>query len=237
MSWCRLGVLILAFVCIGSLLLGACATPESSRHAVAAKPPRAEDAQPDNRPRHRLQVRELVIPQADFNRYPGLVEARVGEGLSQLLVNALAETNRFDLSVAPDELAQHLSRTWASGPTGLKMHAAPSEAHTSKGFQLSVKLFDINACQPVYRRASAGQQASCRSSVGAQVRIEAPSGQFMPGATHPLSPQGRYIHPDHLPILGTADVTFRQSAVGLAAAKAIQYALLQALERLDRQGW
>ncbi len=116
------------------------------------------------------------------------------------------------------------------------MHITPREAQPPKTLQLSVKIFDIVTCQPVYRLASAQQQASCRSSVGTQVRIEAPSGQFVPGAAHPLAPQGRYVHPDHLTLFGTPDVAFSDSAVGMAAAKAIQYALLQALERLDRQG-
>ncbi len=244
MSWRILSVSTRALACIISLILSSCTSLEPSRHAISPQPTRPEALQPaglpaqaENLRRHRLQVRELMIPQADVDRYPDLQDSRVGDGLSRLLVNVLTEMQRFDLTVPPDELSQHLRQTWASGPMGLKMHTTPGEATQSKAFQLSVKIFDISTCQPIYQRASAGLNASCRSSVGAQVQIEAPSGQFVPGATHPLAPQGRYVHSDHLTLLGTSDVAFSQSAVGMATAKAIQYALLQALERLDRQGW
>ncbi len=233
MPWRRLSLLVLAFVCIGSLFINGCATPGSSRSTETPSP-----GPPDQPGKIRpLRIQELVVPQADLNQYPTLADARVGAGLSQLLVDALTATGRFDLMAPPGELALHLSQTWGPTPEGLSMQATLDTAREPSAFRLSAKLFDIVACQPLRRLASAQPQASCRSSIGVQLRIEAPSGQFVPGATHPLAPQGRYIHPEHLSLFGASDVAFSQSAVGAATAKAIQYALFQAIERLDRQGW
>ncbi len=161
----------------------------------------------------------------------------MGEGLSQLLVRLLTETHRFDLMAPPRELAQNLSRTWGPSPEGLSMRTARKHAQQPIGFGLSMKLFDMTTCQPISYLAASSSQASCRSSIGVQVRIEAPSGQFVPGATHPLAPQARYIHAEDLSLFGTSEITFDQSALGMAATKAMQYALLQAIERLDRQDW
>ncbi|ETX03412.1 MAG: hypothetical protein ETSY2_33570 [Candidatus Entotheonella gemina] len=242
MPWRQCSHLLFIFMWLGLLFLTSCTTPKASRDATAPESPRVQEVQPASVPAQpgkirQLHIQELVIPQDDFNRYPALAAFHVGAGLSQLLIHALTETNRFDVMVPPSELAQHLSRTWEPSSEGLTMRAALNNTRTPSAFGLSIKLFDIAACQPVSRLASAQPQASCRSRVGVQVRIEAPSGQFVPGATHPLTPQARHIHAESLPVFGSSEIAFNRSAMGRAAAKAIRYALLQAIERLDRQGW
>ncbi len=238
----RFSSLILMFACVSPLFLNSCATPKASRAAIAPASPRAPDVHPASLPTppgqiRQLHIQELAISQDDLTQYPALAAPRVGLGLSQLLVRVLMATHRFDLMGPPSELAQHLSQTWGPSPEGINMQATLDKSRMPTVFALSAKLFDISTCQPVSRLASAQQQASYRSSVGVQVRIEAPSGQFVPGATHPLAPQSRHIHAEDLPILGTSEIAFSQSALGMTAAKAVQYALLQAIERLDRLGW
>ena len=71
----------------------------------------------------------------------------------------------------------------------------------------------------------------------AQQGRQGASGQFIPVTTHPLSPQGRYMHTRNVSLFGNAHTAFEQSAVGKAAVKAIRYALLRALEQFDREGW
>ncbi len=195
MPWRRFSLSMLGFVWISSLCLNSCATPQLSRGTTVPKP-QSQNVRPARTPDQPDQIRllriqELVIPQADLNQYPGLADTQVGAGLSQILVRILMETGRFDLMVPPSELAHHLGQAWGPSPEGLKMRATLNKTQTPSAFRLSAKLFNIATCQPLYRLASAQQPASCRSSVGVQVRIEAPSGQFVPGATHPLSPPKR----------------------------------------------
>lgn len=242
MPWPPFSPWILTIICLSSLCLNNCATSKVAREAQVPTAPEIQDVRPARLsdqpgPIRQLRIQELIIAQADLNRYPELAASDVREGLGQLLVHLLTETRRFDLMMPPRELAQLLSQTWESDPEGLHMRTRLKNVSPSAVFGLSAKLFDITACQPVSRLVSAQPQASCRSSVGVQVRIEAPSGQFVPGATHPLAPQARHIHAEDLPIFGTSEIAFGQSALGMAAEKAMQYALLQAIERLDRQGW
>ncbi len=242
MPWRHFSLVLPLLIWIGSLALTSCATPDATREPHTAPPSRARDVRPASVPAppvkmHQLHIQELTIPQADLNQYPALATSHVGEGLSQLLIRVLTEMQRFEFSVPPSELAWNLSESWGPNPAGISMQANSNQIQGQSMFNLSVKLFDIALCQPVSHLASAQPQSVCRSRVGVQVRLEAPSGQFIPGATHPLSPQARHLHAETLPLLGNSDVVFHQSALGPAAAKAMQYALLQAVERLDRQGW
>jgi hypothetical protein len=71
-----------------------------------------------------------------------------------------------------------------------------------------------------------------------QVRIaNTATGEYIPGSTDPLSPEGKYVHTVNLPLFGDGRSAFDQSAVGIATLKATQYAVLKAIQRFDRAGW
>ena len=185
-----------------------------------------------------IQIRAMRIPSTDLNQYPELAAQRVGFGLSGMLVNILADTGRFDLVEAPEQVVQRLGERWRQTEDGIDaQNDPPSEGSENPQFLISVKLFDVAACVPEKRSILGRERPTCRTRVGVLVRIENAAGQFIPGSTHPLSPQGRYVHIKHLSRFGNAQTAFEQSAVGKATAKAMRYAVLQALERFDRQGW
>jgi hypothetical protein len=90
----------------------------------------------------------------------------------------------------------------------------------------------------VERIGLVNKHLTCVTSVGVQVRIaNTNSGEYIPGSTDPLSPEGKYVHTANLSLFGDARSAFDQSAVGKASLKATQYALLKALQRFDRAGW
>jgi hypothetical protein len=79
---------------------------------------------------------------------------------------------------------------------------------------------------------------TCVTSVGVQTRIaNTATGEYIPGSTDPLSPQGKYVHSVEASLFAKTGMTFEQSAVGKAALKATRVALSQALQRFDRAGW
>jgi hypothetical protein len=95
-----------------------------------------------------------------------------------------------------------------------------------------------SACSPVERLGLTSKQLTCITSVGVQVRIaNTATGEYIPGSTDPLSPEGKYAHTVNLPLFGDSRSAFDQSAVGKATLKATQYAVLKAIQRFDRAGW
>jgi hypothetical protein len=100
------------------------------------------------------------------------------------------------------------------------------------------QVFDFVACSPVESIGLVNKNLTCVTSVGVQVRIaKTATGEYIPGSTDPLSPEGKYVHTVNLSLFGDTRLAFDQSAVGKATTQATQYAVLKALQRSDRAGW
>ncbi len=230
----------IALVIVGSFLLYSCTSVVGSNDVPLPDSPEDQRARlsPGKDTKRKIQVRGVQIPSTDLNRYPELAAQRVGFGLSRMLVKILSDTGRFDLFEAPEQVVKWLGERWRRTEDGIDVqNDPPSEGSENPQFLMSIKLFDVAACVPEKRSILGRERPTCRTRVGVQVRIENTTGQFIPGSTHPLSPQGRYVHLKHLSRFGNAQIAFEHSAVGKATAKAMRYAVLQALERFDRQGW
>ncbi len=222
-----------------ALAVGGCATPPPPA-AQASAPVMEEPAvqfPPYDGPKRRVQVVEIQIPEKDLEHYPELAEKRVGFGLSSILVEALFDSGRFDLLEGQDEILKRHLNLWQRTADGFYLRDQPPAGLAAPEFLVYAKVFDFVPCSPEERIGLSGKQLSCVTSVGVQVRIENTAGQYVPGTTDPLSPQARYVHSKTLSLLGSPQTAFDQSAVGKATWKAMRYALLQALTRLDRQGW
>jgi hypothetical protein len=75
------------------------------------------------------------------------------------------------------------------------------------------------------------------TSVGVQVRIgSTATGEYIPGSTDPMSPEGKYVHTVNISLFGDASRAFDQSAIGKATLKATRYAVLKALQRFQDAG-
>ncbi|MDH3599143.1 MAG: hypothetical protein OEU26_05825 [Candidatus Tectomicrobia bacterium] len=221
------------------LWLGGCAPRLGAQDIV---PPQIQDNQlvrfsPKVGPKRKLRIRELAMSSSELKRYPVLASAPVGRGLSRLLVATLADTGRFDLLEDHDQLVQRLSHPWRRTAEGIAAHTPPVEDAEPSAFLFYAKIFDVAVCAPNRQSPDSQGLSICRTSVGVQVRIADAAGRFVPGATHPLSPQGRYVHDKTMPLFGSNLVAFDHSAMGKAVAKAMRFAVLQAIERLERQGW
>ena len=223
---------------VGCFLLCGCAFPAAPDDLPVPDSAAAQHARlvPHKGPPRKIQIRAVHIPATDLNRYPELTAPRVGFGLSRILVNVLSDTGRFDLLEA-QQVVQQLGQRWRQTEAGIDVYNDAATTLARPEFLISLKVFDIDVCEPEKRNILGRQRSTCNTRVGVQVRIENTSGQFIPGSTHPLSPQGRYRHIIHVSRFGDSQTTFGQSAVGKATTKAVRYAVLQALERFDHQGW
>jgi curli biogenesis system outer membrane secretion channel CsgG len=190
--------------------------------------------------KRRIQVVQINIPADDVKRYPELAEKRVGFGLSSMLVETLFDTGRFIFLDEKEHILKRLVELWELTEDGIlvKNPAAPETALQAPEFLVYAEVFDFVACSPLEHVSPTRKQLSCLTSVGVQVRIvNIATSEYIPGSTDPLSAPGKYLHTVNMPLFGTATTPFDQSAVGKATVKATRYALLQALQRLDRAHW
>lgn len=191
-------------------------------------------------PLRKIQVVQINIPAEDVKRYPELAEKRVGFGLSSILVETLFDAARFTFLEEKEQIIKRLVEQWELSEDGIlvKDPVAQQTALQAPEFLVYAEVFDFVACSPLEKIGATRKQLSCITSVGVQVRIaKTATGEYIPGSTDPLSPQGKYTHSVNLSAFADTSTAFDQSAVGKATLKATRYAVLQALQRFDRAGW
>ena len=89
------------------------------------------------------------------------------------------------------------------------------------GFSGVHEIFDFAPCSPVEKIGFLAKSLSCVTSVGVQVRIgNTATGEYVPGTSDPLSPEGKYVHTVNAPLFGDPRLAFDQSAIGKATLKA-----------------
>jgi curli biogenesis system outer membrane secretion channel CsgG len=232
---------LICFVVIGLWGWG-CASSVGPHGTAQPASPEVESVTfpPYGGPKRNIQVVQINIPADDIKRYPELGERRVGFGLSNILVETLFDTGRFTFLEDKEQILRRLVELWELTEDGIlvKNPVAPDTALQAPDLLIYAEVFDFVACSPVERIGLVNKNLTCVTSVGVQVRIaNTASGEYIPGSTDPLSPEGKYVHTVSLSLFGDTRLAFDQSAVGKATLKATQYAVLKALQRFDRAGW
>jgi curli biogenesis system outer membrane secretion channel CsgG len=231
-----------ACVMVVGLLGWGCAASVGSHGTAPLASSDAEGVKfpPPHGAKRKIQVVQINIPADDIKRYPELGEKRVGFGLSNILVETLFDTGRFTFLEDKEHILRRLVELWELTEDGIlvKNPAAPDTALQAPDFLIYAEVFDFAACSPVERIGLTSKQLTCITSVGVQVRIaNTATGEYIPGSTDPLSPEGKHVHTVNLSPFGDSQSAFNQSAVGKATLKATQYAVLKAIQRFDRAGW
>ncbi len=228
---------ILGLLLAGLCLLG-CASSEGPVIAAVSSPPPPSFA-PYEGPQRRVQVVEISVRKSDLEHYPELADKRVGFGMSKLLVESLFDSGRFKLLEEKAEILRRLVEQWELKEGGILVGDPVGDLPELEApeFLVYAELFDFVACSPSERLIGTTRHKSCVTSVGVQVRVNnARTGEYIPGSTDPLMPEGQYIHNVDMSLFGK-EQQFDQSAVGKATARAIQVALVEALGRFDKAGW
>lgn len=191
-------------------------------------------------PKRKIQVVQISVPVEEIKRYPDLADKRVGFGLSNLLVETLFDTGRFEFLEEKGELLKRLVELWELTGDGILVKD-PATARTelqAPDFLVYAEVFDFSPCSPVETLMLSSKALTCVTSVGVQVRIgNTATGEYVPGSSDPLSPEGKYVHTIQPALFGSAKLPFDQSAVGKATLKATRYAVVKALERFDTKNW
>jgi hypothetical protein len=193
-------------------------------------------------PKRKIMVRQYRLPQEDIERYPILVEKRMGFGLSSILVETLFDTKRFVFREENEELLKRLVELWEKTEDGILVRNEQSKdlpESESWEFDVSAQWSDFIACSPAATGLIGGRvSVNCVTSVGVLVRfVNTSNGDSISSASDSLSPKCTYTHTVNLPLYGDSGIDFDQSALGNATLRATRCAVLDVLQKLDRLGW
>ena len=220
-----LGVLALAVTACATA--GVDETPEERRQRVKRQAPVEF---PEYRgPKTRVAVLPLGLSKRAAKRYPQLLDRRVGFGIHQMIVDALAETNRFRFVEIRKEVLEQLMRQLYLGQSDL---VDPSTAlrigrlkQPSAVIYGEVFDFGVGARERIVGVAASVSRVT---RTGIQIRFVDPeTTEYIPA-----SGIGEAVSTSKQVFFSGANMAFDETTVGRASREAIRHAVLQLLKRL-----
>jgi len=181
-------------------------------------------------PKTRIAVLPLGLSKRAARRYPKLVDRQVGLGLHQMIVNTLAETNRFRFVEIRKEVVERLMRQLYLGQsdlvdpeTALRIGRLKQPSAVIYG-----EVFDFGVGTRE-RIRGVSVKSSQVTRIGIQIRRVDPE-------THeyiPASGIGEAVHTTRRLFPSGSGTPFDETTVGQASREAIRRAVLQLLGRLE----
>ncbi len=222
-----------ATLSIIALLLTACATAsveetEEEKHEQVQR--QAPVVFPEY---HGVKTRIAVLPlglsKRAAERYPQLLDRRVGFGVHQMIVDVLTETNRFRFVEINKEVFDQLMHQLFLGQSDLVDPSTALRAGRLKqpSAVLYGEVFDFGVSS---RESLKGASASVSrvTRIGIQIRFVDPeTSEYLPA-----SGIGESITTSKQTLFSGPNVSFDETTVGQASQQAIRRAVLQFLERL-----
>ncbi len=219
------------------VLLGGCVQPSppttSSPHATSP-PAQACQTKPTPGKTRTIQVVLVRIPKEDVDRYPELLEKRVGFGINSILVETLFDAQRFRFLEEKETILKRLVEQQILTENGVLYRDKVKEGLPAPELLAYADIFDFVSCSQEEVIRLMQRQLACTTKVSVQVRIvETATGEYLPGSaqgehTQRAAPEG---------IWGKLTLPFDQSAVGKATWQATCGAVNQVLQRLPMKGW
>jgi len=214
-----------------ALLLSSCAVVTTEQHkekyeqADVTKP-----FLPYNGVKKRVQILRFGVPDEIAKKYPELTDKRVGWGLYNRLIEGFYETNRFEFIEEKEEIMKKVVDQWALSQSGLVAQdeelksaglSAPQYLIYAEVYEFSVSHSEVLVGMALEKKA--------RTIMGIQLRIlDASTGKYLPasGVGEAVSTVGAlWVNPQ---------LTFDQSTVGIATQKAVNVAMRNLLDRMDK---
>lgn len=184
-------------------------------------------------PRHSVQVVEIGIPAKDLRDNPGLADARVGFGLSSMLVEALADSGRFDLVESEKAILKRHRALWQRTEEGFYAEDRPPVGLKPSEYQVRAQ---VSYSRFSRRGIAIGPFTSQKETLRVSVRVclrAAATGEELcrEGQGEAEQQAGGAIYEYR----GDRQ-EFEKTAAGLATRRAVRQAVVHLVEALPTPG-
>jgi len=182
-------------------------------------------------PKSRVQVIRFGIPNDVANKYPELLEKRVGWGLCNRIVDSFFETERFIFIEEKEEMLRRLVDNWKLTQAGIYTSDEEIEHGNLKAPEYFIygEVFDF-AVSKKERIMGARKREMLFTRIGIQIRlVNARTGEYAPG-----SGIGESWTASSGSVWARTRLEFDQSTVGEATQRAVNLAILKLLERMEK---
>ena len=180
-----------------------------------------------------IQILKIGISEEVYEMYPELKDARVGMGVTNIVLEYLEETQRFMFTEDKLEIKERMVQQFKASAKGFTENQVDGKGKIKLAeYFVYIEVYDFSVGEDEVVETS-GVTIKQITQLGLQIRfVDAETGEVITG-----SGQGRAVTTKTSSTLGDIEgPTFNKSTVGVSTKKALETASVRVVEKLIKKG-
>ena len=171
-----------------------------------------------------------------YEMYPELRDGRVGLGLTNIVIEYLDWTNRFEFVEEKSEIKDRMKSQWVASRKGVSENQVYGMGKIKLAeYFVTIEIYDFSVSEDEVLSLKEGSKQTQTTRLGLQVRFtNATNGTYFVGSG--LGDAKTVKTQEGLLGLDLDEIKFRQSAIGVSTRKALETASARIVARMIRKG-
>jgi hypothetical protein len=171
-----------------------------------------------------------------YEMYPELRDGRVGLGLTNIVIEYLDWTNRFEFVEEKSAIKDRMKSQWVASRKGVSENQVYGMGKIKLAeYFVTIEIYDFSVSEDEVLSLKDGSKQTQTTRLGLQVRFtNAENGTYFVGSG--LGESNTVKTQEGLLGLDLEEINFRQSAIGVTTRKALETASARIVARMIRKG-
>jgi hypothetical protein len=181
-----------------------------------------------------IQLLKIGINDELYEMYPELKDKRVGLGVTNIVIEYLEETNRFEFTEDKLEIKERMINQFKASAKGFTENKLDGKGKIKLAkYFVYIEVYDFSVSEDEVVKAKSGAKVTQTTRLGLQIKfVDAESGEIVTG-----SDMGEASTVKTSSILGDVDeIKFNQSTIGISTKKALESASANVIIKLIKKG-
>ena len=171
-----------------------------------------------------------------YQMWPDLKDARIGLGVTNMVIEYLEYTNRFQFVEEKSEIKNRMKDQWKASKKGVSENEVYGFGKIKlANYFVTIEIYDFSVSEDEVLSLKEGSKQTQTTRLGLQVRFtNAIDGTYFVGSG--LGEANTVKTQEGLLGLDVEEIKFRQSAIGVTTRKALETASARIVSRLIKKG-
>lgn len=171
-----------------------------------------------------------------YEMWPELKDARVGLGVTNMVIEYLDWTNRFEFVEEKSDIKDRMKTQWVASRKGVSENQVYGLGKIKLAeYFVTIEIYDFSVSEDEVLSLKDGSKQTQTTRLGLQVRFtNAENGTYFVGSG--LGEANTVKTQEGLLGLDLEEINFRQSAIGVTTRKALETASARIVARMIRKG-
>jgi len=176
------------------------------------------------------------VSDALYETYPELRDGRVGLGLTNIVIEYLDWTNRFEFVEEKSAIKDRMKSQWVASRKGVSENKVYGMGKiTLAKYFVTIEIYDFSVSEDEVLSLKDGSKQTQITRLGLQVRFtDAETGRYLVGSG--LGDAKTVKTQEGLIGLDVDEIKFRESGIGVSTRKALETASARIVARMIRKG-